>query len=286
MSEDEIGILDLLRLKGFDPTKRVRLVRHQDARWDMQELLRRGWLETYQAFQARPVFDDLDSIVSFVGVGGTRARLEGVYDVLGREPSPTEPTLPPGMTIEFVAGAPYYYRLRRVDGFKDLENRVVIDWGTGTRSWVQRLRNKRVIEVLSAGQLLRPFTDYLGFTLTRTDLEYLGRDPEANREWRARLSAVAGVYLILDKTTGKQYVGSAHGVDGVWGRWMEYVRDGHGGNTRLRELMKCDPETYPAAFCYSILQILPRTATRSEVLKWERLYKEKLGSRAVGLNDN
>jgi len=50
-------------------------------------------------------------------------------------------------------------------------------------------------------------------------------------------------------------------------------------------LIAKDP-AYPEAFSYSILQILPLTFARSEVLKWESLYKQKLGSRAIGLNVN
>src|SRR5207245_9343273 len=102
------------------------------------------------------------------------------------------------------------------------------------------------------------------------------------REWRARLAAVAGVYLILATTTGALYIGSACGTEGIWGRWAAYARDGHGGNMLLKELLAADP-AYPAAFSYSILQILPKTFAREEVLEWERRYKEKLGSRAKGL---
>ena len=56
-------------------------------------------------------------------------------------------------------------------------------------------------------------------------------------------------------------------------------------SVHLRELLRSDP-AYPDAFTYSILQILPRTAARAEVLRWERHYKEKLGSMATGLNAN
>jgi len=44
-------------------------------------------------------------------------------------------------------------------------------------------------------------------------------------------------------------------------------------------LIAKDP-AYPEAFSYSILQILPLTFARTEVLKWEGRYKQKLGSRA------
>jgi len=73
------------------------------------------------------------------------------------------------------------------------------------------------------------------------------------------LAAVAGVYLIVDRKTGKQYVGSASGEGGILSRWRSYADTGHGGNKRLIDLAACDPEG---------------------------LYKEKLGSRAFGLNSN
>jgi len=279
-----IGILDLLQLQGFDLTRRFKLVRHQEGGNDLHDFLRRGWLEAYQGFQHRPVFNRVDFIVSFIGVGRTQARLVGVYEVVGCKPGHAG-RLPEGCPHKEWLELDYFYEMRRVPGFEELEHRVVIEWGKGTRRWDQWPQNKEVVEILSKGQLLRPFDDYLGFTLTHSELKYLCSQPEANREWRARLSAVAGIYLVLATTTGAQYVGSAHGVEGFWGRWASYAKDGHGGNKLLKDLIGND-RAYPDAFSYSILQILPLTSARSEVLNWERLYKQKLGSRAVGLNVN
>lgn len=283
-SEKHLGILDLLRLQGLDTSKRFKLVRHRDANLDLDDFLRRGWLQTYQAFQTRPVFDGLDYIVSFVGVAGTGARLEGVYEVGVRRMAQAI-KLPPGVPRASWNQADYYYELRRMPGFQELEHRVVVEWGGGTRSWVQRPTNKRVTEILPLGQRLALFTDYLGFTVTHSELRFLQQHAEANREWRARLTAVAGIYLVLATTTGEQYVGSAYGVQGFWGRWSAYAYDGHGGNKLLRDLIKKDP-AYPDSFSYSILQVLPLTTTRAEVLEWERSHKRKLGSRATGLNAN
>lgn len=279
-----IGILDLLELQGFDLTQKFKLVRHQEGRYDLHDFLRRGWLDAYQAFQAKPVFDNLDFIVSFIGVGRTQARFIGVYEILSAHPG-SAGHLPEGCSEKRWLQLAHYYETRRVPGFEELENRVVIEWGGAARSWAQWPRNKEVVELLPKGQLLRPFDDYLSFTLTHNELKYLFSQPEANKEWRARLSAVAGVYLILATTTGAQYVGSAHGAEGFWGRWSSYARTGHGGNKLLKELIADDP-TYPEAFSYSILQILPRTSVHAEVLSWESLYKQKLGSRAIGLNVN
>lgn len=280
-----IGILDLLELQGFDLTQRFKLVRHQTNELDLEDYLRRGWFDAYQAFQGRPVFDDVDFIVSFIGAGRTRARLVGVYQVLGHTH---------GRSGRLPEGCPphprwlqldRFYEMCKLPGFEELENRAVIEWGKGTRAWVQRQTNKEVIELLPKGQLLKPFDDYMSFTLTHGELKYLFSRPEGNKEWRARLSAVAGVYLILATTTGGQYVGSAAGMKGFWGRWESYAQNGHGGNKLLRTLVNKDP-AYPAAFSYSILQILPPTTVNSEILKWEQLHKEKLGSKAVGLNAN
>jgi hypothetical protein len=53
----------------------------------------------------------------------------------------------------------------------------------------------------------------------------------------------------------------------------------------LRDLIGSD-KAYPKAFRYSILQVLPKTTTPAEVIRWEQQYKAKLGSRATGLNLN
>jgi hypothetical protein len=283
-----LGIVDLLRLRGFDTNRPAKLIRHKDpARWDVEDLRRRGWLDFYQATQGRPVFDGCERIVSFVGTTGTKARLIGIYSVLGRRDR-REAKPPRGFPPE-LCDYRYCYDLKRDSGYEDLENRVVIEWGKGVKQYVQWLEkngvcnNKEVVELLPSGQTLPAFRDYLEFTLPHPQLKELYDNEDANREWRARLSAVAGVYLILAKTTGKQYVGSAYGAKGIWGRWAAYARNGHGGNKLLKDLIAED-SAYPEEFSYSILEILPKSFTSKEVVKCEQRYKEKLGSCAIGLN--
>jgi hypothetical protein len=117
-------------------------------------------------------------------------------------------------------------------------------------------------------------------------LRLLTGHPDANFEWRHHLSAVNGVYMILDNNTGTQYVGSACGKDGIWQRWTDYARSsGTGGNKELKTLMEKDP-AYHRHFRFSILQTLPSNITRDEIIAIENLYKHKLGSRFHGLNRN
>lgn len=283
----ELGILDLLQLRGFDARAPAKLVRHKDDRYDIEDLLRRGWFEAYQGYQQRPVFKGRQWIVSFVGTEGSRARFVGVYRVVGQRDGRDVP-LPLGCPFTQWQENPFFYDLVKESGYEDLEHRVVIEWGRGssTRSWHQNLRNKPVVELLPTGRIGEPFRDYLEFTLSHDELVRLYESPSANMEWQARLSAVAGVYLVLDTATGNQYVGSAHGAKGIWGRWRGYASNGHGNNRRLKELIAENPIDYPRAFSYSILQILPRTSAHDVVLEWEQRYKKKLGSRATGLNAN
>jgi hypothetical protein len=159
----------------------------------------------------------------------------------------------------------------------------VIDWGAGALQWAQHLRNKPVTEVFPKGRTLEPFSDYLDFTLSHDELKDLFKHPKSHRDWQSSLSAVAGVYLILAQHSGNQYVGSAYGTDGIWGRWQHYASSGHGNNVMLRDLVEQD-DRYPESFRYSVLQVLPKSTKAAEVIRWENQYKMKLGSRAIGLN--
>ena len=93
------------------------------------------------------------------------------------------------------------------------------------------------------------------------------------------------IYLITDKKSGLQYVGSTYGKDCVWGRWNGYYKTIHNGNKKLIELTS-DNTDYKYNFQYTILQVLPLNISDKEAIDYENLYKNKLGSRAFGLNSN
>jgi hypothetical protein len=98
--------------------------------------------------------------------------------------------------------------------------------------------------------------------------------------WLEPLRTCRGVYLLVHRETGAQYVGSATGSDGFLGRWRCYA-DGHGGNRGLRELAH-PPDHYDVR----ILETVGSSATRDDVYDIESIWKEKLGSRVQGLNRN
>lgn len=158
-----LDLQELLYPRGLPQgAKTTKLVRHQDARWDLQRLSLKQF-DAYQALQSKPVFN-CKFIVAFIGQSYGHARLVGVYSVHERS-GPGEFRVPDDFLYPDMPVAQYRYDLRRVEGYEDLERRVVIDWGASTRSWHQWMGPREVIEVLPKGYVTE-FPGYDDFILT------------------------------------------------------------------------------------------------------------------------
>lgn len=264
----------LLRDAGFDPAD-VKLVRHQDRRVPTErmphELWRAGTFELYQRIQGKLRFAGAKVIASFVATPLDETLFVGLYLVKGVGVVPAGTIDPSSLTD---VGGLNLYELEAATALADLRGRLIVDWGDGFRAWVQNAANqdKEIIE------LRRTISDPLfpGFMKFATRLDALAAVP---RSWREALSSVAGVYLLTHPETGKLYVGSACGENGLWGRWEDYVASGHGGNKRMRDL--------PAAnYHVTVLEVAASSATTDDLLHMEAVWKSKLQTRTLGLNAN
>ena len=252
--------------------KRVKLVRHKDDREEYRERIKhRESLLIYQEEQTSEVFKECDYIISFVGQDRNRSVLFGIFKVNG---------------VRDRKGEYIYYDLEEIHDLDYLNDRVVIDWGSSARGWHQwyHKQDKEIVEIYPAGYV-GSFPGLLEFVLEYEDLKKLTENPDANYDWKNHLSSVKGIYMILDTSTGHQYIGSACGKEGIWQRWQGYAKDIHGGNKLLKKLYLENPNCYKN-FKYSVLQTLPSNVTNREIIKIENLYKEKLGTRVFGLNGN
>src|SRR3954471_24375369 len=121
------------------------------------------------------------------------------------------------------------FALAPLDAFAALSGRVVIEWGRGYLAWIQRAdqQHKPIFELRRAYQDER-FPGFADLILSLSGL------PTVPPSWVAVLRAPKGVYLLTCPRTKEQYVGSATGEDGFWGRWRQYYETGHGGNVRLK----------------------------------------------------
>ena len=264
----------LLEAAGVDPHD-VRLVRHQTNKGNLTPwaLWRKDVdaFELYQRIQRRPVFDKAGQVASFVVTPDGRTLFVGLYEVgsIG--------TAPEGMKCPVrgidVAGF-RLYDLTRHDALSPYAGRLVIDWGDGARSWVQRAeRHLKPITELAAQEIDPPFPGFLEFQERLSALEAL---PPG---WRDALGSVRGIYLLTDPEAGENYVGSATGEGGFLGRWFGYAATGHGGNVRMKARGATD-------YVVTILEVSPSSATVDEIIKREGLWKTKLGTREHGLNAN
>lgn len=265
-----ITIQELLYNRGLERTARVKLVRHKDRRLDLYNMYRanRQSFLDYQNTQSKDIFKDVDYIISFIGEEGVLARFIGVYKITGKSQYNGE----------------YKYSMNEVEGYEDLKERVIIRWENAI-SWHQWIKNEMEILEISPGLNYKRFTDYFDLILDFSELQEIVVNQYA--DWRRVLSAVKGIYLISDTQTGKLYIGSAYGEDGLWGRWSEYVStNGHGGNKALKSLIDEDWEYASKYFQFSILMLLPKTVTPDEAVRKEQLFKRKLGTNSFGLNNN
>ena len=267
----------LLKLHNLD-LKGVRLVRHKDNRYGKQASAYEAWLaddgrlESYQRVQGNPEFHGARYLASFVATPQDETLFIGLYEVgpnVGVVPAGTRDRL----TGEDVSGC-HLYDIERSDLLSEYRGRVIVEWGKGYRSWVQHAANQdKVILEIRRAAAEPPFPGFLAFSSRLSGIATLPAT------WRAALSSVGGVYLLADSVTGGRYVGSAYGQGGFWGRWDDYVRNGHGGNIGLKALPRADYQV-------SILEVAASSASNDDIFAMEARWKTKLLTRQFGLNQN
>lgn len=278
-----ITIKKILEIYGVDSSK-VKLVRHGNKEIPVRETflsdIKR--FEAYQRFQAPNKFGNSKSIAVFAPYYKTTGIFLGLWDIQGclkTEDFTNEiiKELEKHNLPEDWFDIAVRYDLKRNKSLDDLSERLIIEWGHSTVSWVQS-KDKEVIEI-KGKKSIGDFQSFSLVDINHKELKNIFDFPDTNLTWLKALSSVNGVYLIKDKSTGKLYVGSAYGESGIYGRWAAYAKNGHGGNLELKDLD-------PTNFQFSILEIVPGTATADSVIECENRWKEKLGTRNFGLNRN
>lgn len=294
MDNSIITIQELLEKRGLDSSKKIKLVRHKDNDFDVYSAYKdddQSEFLYYNANQSKPVFSECEYIVVFLGETGAYARFLEVYKVNGVKTisdSNKRPANPKGNLNS------YSYDLTPVEGFESLKERVIIDWGKSAISWNQWYsKNPKEVVMIEPSLDYERFVDYESVLLDWDSLTTIIEDKENHRTWHDKLSSVNGIYLILDKSNGKQYVGSAYNqkgnssnAKGILGRWIEYIKsEGTGNNLGLEKEKQARPD-FHKNLQWSILMTLPLGMEESKIIAYEQRFKEKLGTRNYGYNEN
>ena len=278
-----ITIFNIFKIYEIDSSV-VKLARHGNKELPILETFKKNLprFETYQSFQKPGKFGKASSIAVFAPYYKTTALFLGLWDIQGcTETSKFTKETQSELRIHNLPENWFYetvrYSLKKNNILDNLSERLVIEWGTATVAWVQS-KDKEVVE-LKGKKSIGDFHSFGQVNLNFYDLKMLIQSPDTNLTWVKALGSVNGVYLIKDKLSGKLYVGSAYGDQGIYGRWSVYAQNGHGGNLELQNLD-------PINFQFSILEIVPATTTADGVIEVENRWKEKLGTRQFGLNKN
>ncbi len=278
-----LSLHDLLKSYGIEPSK-VRLVRHGNKEINVLDVFKndKDRFAEYTSWQRSGKYGEAEFLAIFSPARGTTSLFLGVWKISGVTENRDlktkhlkllrKHTLPEGWFNTSVR-----YQLELTDLMFSLSERLVIEWGKSTLNWVQS-KNKSVVQIKPINSI-GDFTSYDSILLSYEDLKKLIRDTDSNISWVNALSAVNGVYLIKYKLDGRLYVGSAYGKGGILGRWSVYAKSGHAGNKLLKDLDLSE-------FEFSVLEISPSTMSVDDVVARENRWKECLGTRKFGLNEN
>ena len=145
-------------------------------------------------------------------------------------------------------------------------------------------KNIEVFEVFSniaSGK----FNGYQNVSITHKELREIVSNNELS--WKLALSSVKAIYVITDIKTGKLYIGSAYGREGLLNRWNKYVTNLTGENKEFEALVKEKGEGYiPNNFKYSILEIFDTKTKDDYILERENYWKNVFETKKFGMNKN
>ena len=184
------------------------------------------------------------------------------------------------------------YKVELTNQFKSLIGRLVVGFSRyqGLRGRAFLLENfmdsMSIAEILENPYEGEVFPGYDNVRIDFSSLELLVQNQKT--DWRVALENVKGIYLIVDKSNGKKYVGSAYGDSGIWSRWCTYINTGHGYNDELVMLIEKNGIDYARKyFQFAILELRSMKTDDDTIINRESFWKEVLLTRGIfGYNKN
>lgn len=301
-----LNLVDLIKAAKL-PLDDLLVIRHSFNKketsgiWDKYD---RSNFYEYQSIQpSANFFKNKKYVLSFIADGKTYSRFVGCFEIIGLCQASKVKKLPSFPCQDFYDRPGHiYFKMQLSEYMKDLIDRLVIDWGAGTIGYVQyslaALQKKTVVSIYPDSKHVFPGYNRVVWDFT-TMQDYLTHSDQYEEIANA-LKEVYAIYLVADSQTGKYYVGSAYGKDGLFGRWLTYANtNGTGGgaktdedgNKGVVEYLKDNPKAY-LNFQYSILEVIHKTGINEKdiqaTLDAEKIWKQKLCTlkTAWGLNKN
>jgi hypothetical protein len=257
----KLGTFKIHCATGKNPTPLEAFFRNEFKQWQEQQ--------NQKNFQC-------EQIISLIGLNSGKWLFAGIYLVRG-------------FVTRYINGKKrYIYSTKEVKGLEHLTGRVVVEFDKKFRA--SYLRGEKyydrlcVSEIRSQRMTIGNFPGYDSISITFYMLQTIVQ--EDNPSWKAALSNVSGIYVVADNASGKLYVGSASGGQGLWERWVSYSKNGHGGNKEIKALVKHKGLRYSSHFQFSVLEVCDLKASDDHIISRENHWKQILLTREFGLNKN
>jgi len=230
-----------------------------------------GKFKEWQEWQTKRNFQ-CEYVISLIDLGTNKWLFAGVYKING---------------YTKISDKHYSYDMQLIEGLEDLIGRIIISYkrkGRASYIWGKPESKKfEISEILAKKTEVEEFPSYNSVIVSYSILKII--IDQNIQSWKGALSNIKGIYLITDINTGKLYVGSATGFNGIWSRWTEYINNGHGGNKSLMEVLNNNGIEYRNNFQYSILEISDFHTSDDFIKQRERYWMNVLKTKEFGYNN-
>lgn len=197
----------------------------------------------------------------------------GIYEVLKRNNIPNS----------------HSYEIKEIDQYSKYIGRLKIKLTKPSRGRAFHLKNHfdqmYVSEILNQPYSGAAFPGYENINHSFDSLIPIFKNEKP--DWKSALENIKGIYVIMDKSNGKKYVGSAYGDSGIWSRWSNYIGTGHGWNDELTKIITHNGFDYAKTyFQLSLLEYRSMKIDDKVIIGRENYWKEVFLSREHGYNKN
>lgn len=183
---------------------------------------------------------------------------------------------------EKTSGEYEIYDLKLIDDFKEYKDRLIIKYKKKPGDKKAKLKHEIFLELDVVSILERPYIEnvypFPGYSNMTIPFAELKKIIELNIDnWRELLMNVQCVYCITDIKTGKLYIGSTYGKNGIWQRWSRYVEtNGHGDDVELKKIIDKKPDYAINNFKFTILEPFFNTKSNESKIKEREQYWSKV----------
>lgn len=235
-----------------------------------------GKFKEWQEFQRNRNFQ-CEQIVSLIHLNRDKWLFAGVFTVDGISKEKKDKK-----------GRYFLYSTTEINGLEHLVGRAILSFEKNFRaSYLRGIKYGDKLIVSKIRDQKMSVGDFPGYNMVLISNRLLCTIiREEIPSWKSALSNVSGIYIITDTATGKLYIGSASGGEGIWQRWTAYANTGHGGNKDLKALLKTKKTGYSQNFQFSVLEITDLNANNDYIISREKHWKKVLMSREFGYNKN